>query len=47
MEDTCLVKILAFSGPHKLADKFEQSTFEIVDHSNKDIPVYVVRDDTG
>ena len=45
--DRVLVKILAFDGKHKLADKWEEAPYEIVSHPNKEIPVYEVRKENG
>ncbi|XP_052260571.1 uncharacterized protein LOC127864726 [Dreissena polymorpha] len=45
--DKVLVKVLAFSKPHKLADKFEEDIFEVISQPNKDIPVYVVKSTSG
>jgi len=45
--DFVLVKILAFSGPHKLADKFEEHVYEVIDQPNKDIPVFDVKNPDG
>ncbi|KAL5007479.1 hypothetical protein ScPMuIL_016285 [Solemya velum] len=47
--DKVLVKVLAFKGKHKLADKFEENIYEVIDQPHKDIPVYIVRssDETG
>jgi hypothetical protein len=45
--DKVLVKILAFSGPHKLSGKYEQPIYEVVERPNDDIPVYVVKDPDG
>ncbi|VDI50633.1 Hypothetical predicted protein, partial [Mytilus galloprovincialis] len=45
--DKVLVKILAFEGKHKLADKFEDDIYEIVDKPNRDIPVFIVRSQKG
>jgi len=45
--DTVLVKILAYEGKHKIADKFEQDTYKVVKQPNRDIPVYIVRNGDG
>ncbi len=37
--DKVLVKILAFDGKHKIADKFEEEVFEVVKQPRDDIPV--------
>lgn len=44
IRDKVLVKLLSFSGLHKLFDKYEQSVYEIVEQPNQDIAVYIVRD---
>ena len=44
---TVLVKILAFSEPHKISDKFEQKMYKVVDQPHQDIPVYIVRSKDG
>lgn len=43
--DQVLVKILAFKGPHKIADKFkfEQQIYRVTDQRNKNVPVFVVK----
>lgn len=45
--DKVLVKVLAFKGKHKLADKFEENIYEVIDQPHKDIPVYIVRSSDG
>lgn len=45
--DKVIVKVLVFAGLHKLAVKYEHSVYEIVDHSNKDIPIYAARNSSG
>lgn len=45
--DKVLVKILAFEGKHKIADKFEEDIYTVVDKPNRDIPVYIVRNNNG
>ena len=45
--DYVLVKILAFEGKHKIADKFEEEVYEVVDQSRPDIPVFRVKSPTG
>ncbi|VDI21804.1 Hypothetical predicted protein [Mytilus galloprovincialis] len=42
-----LVKILAFDGKHKLADKWEEDPYQIVNQPNKEIPVYEVKKENG
>ena len=41
--DRVLVKALAFTGKHKLADRWESKIYEVVSQPNPDIPVYVVQ----
>ena len=43
--DRVLVKILAFDGKHKLADRWEEAVYKVVKKPNSDIPVYVVKKD--
>ncbi|VDI12112.1 Hypothetical predicted protein, partial [Mytilus galloprovincialis] len=45
--DRVLVKILAFDGKHKLADKWEEDPYQIVNQPNKEIPVYEVKKENG
>ncbi|KAL4240541.1 hypothetical protein ACF0H5_001333 [Mactra antiquata] len=45
--DQVLVKILAFSGPHKLSDKYEDKLYVIKHQKDGDIPVFIVADDEG
>ena len=45
--DTVLVKILAFEGKHKIADKFEQKIYKVVSQPNENIPVYIVKNEDG
>ncbi|KAH3851362.1 hypothetical protein DPMN_093842 [Dreissena polymorpha] len=45
--DKVLIKILAFSKPHKIADKFEQDVYQVIKQPNLNIPVYVVRKKDG
>ncbi|VDH99417.1 Hypothetical predicted protein [Mytilus galloprovincialis] len=45
--DRVLVKVVAFEGKHKIADKWEEDTYRIVRQPNKDIPVYVVQKENG
>jgi hypothetical protein len=40
--DRVLVKIVAFDGKHKIADKWEDEPYRIVSQPNRDIPVYMV-----
>ncbi|XP_053379606.1 kinesin-related protein 4-like [Mercenaria mercenaria] len=41
--DIVLVKILAYDGKHKIADKFEKDSYTVISQPNKDIPVFEVR----
>ena len=41
--DRVLVKIVAFEGTHKLANKWEDDPYLVLAQPNPDIPVYVVR----
>lgn len=41
--DKVLVKIVAFDGPHKLSDKWEEDPYIVISQPNKDIPVYIVK----
>ena len=43
MGDRVLVKRVAFDGKHKLADKWEEEVYTVVEKPNSDIPVYVVQ----
>ena len=45
--DTVLVKILAYAGKHKIADKFEQQAYKVVSQPHSDIPVFVVKEEDG
>jgi len=47
VEDKVLVRILAFSGPHKISDKYEQEVYEVMEQPHQDIPVYIVRSEDG
>lgn len=41
--DRVMVKIVAFEGKHKLANRWEEEPYVVLDRPNPDIPVYVVR----
>jgi hypothetical protein len=41
--DTVLVKILRFEGKHKIADKFEEEVYEVIDQPIPDVPVFKLR----
>nr|KAG5712759.1 hypothetical protein BaRGS_029814 [Batillaria attramentaria] len=45
--DRVLVKKFAFDGKHKLADKWEEEVYEVLEKPNQEIPVYVVRPGDG
>ena len=45
--DKVLVKILAFEGKHKIADKFEEDTYEVIEQHRPNIPVFKVRSSKG
>lgn len=45
--DKVLVKIVAFEGKHKIADRFEQETYEVIRQPIENIPVYEVRAPDG
>ena len=45
--DRVLVKILAFTGKHKLADRFEKDPYVVVEQKDPNIPVYIVRREDG
>jgi hypothetical protein len=41
--DSVLVKIVAFDGKHKTADKWEEEPYQILRQPNPDVPVYVMK----
>jgi transposase InsO family protein len=45
--DRVLVKVVAFMGKHKIADKWEEDTYIVADQPNADIPVYTVVRENG
>ena len=45
--DRVLVRILAFEGRHKIADKWEDKPYVVLEHKNPDLPVYVVQCEEG
>ena len=45
--DRVLVKIVAFDGKHKLADRWEQEPYTVIGQPNGDIPVFTVRRENG
>ena len=45
--DRVLVEILAFDGKHKIADKWSEDVFIVIDQPNTEIPTYRVRRENG
>jgi hypothetical protein len=45
--DRVLVKIVAFEGKHKIADRWEEEPYQILRQPNPDVPVYVVKREDG
>ena len=45
--DRVLVKALAFDGKHKIADRWEEEAYVVLDHPNIELPVYVVKKENG
>ena len=47
--DRVLVKVLAVKGKNKIADRWEDHPYVVIEHPNDDIPVYIVtkEDDDG
>ena len=45
--DRVLVKIVAFEGKHKIADRWEDTPYIVLKQPNIDIPVYVVQREDG
>ncbi|XP_053373989.1 uncharacterized protein LOC128546734 [Mercenaria mercenaria] len=45
--DKVLIKILAFDGKHKIADKFEEEVYEVVEQPRLEIPVFRLRSKSG
>ncbi|XP_061189017.1 adenylate cyclase, terminal-differentiation specific-like [Saccostrea echinata] len=45
--DRVLVKIVAFDGKHKIADKWEEEPYLVIDQPNLEIPVYKVQKETS
>ena len=41
--DMVLKRVLAFTGPHKLEDKWSEDVYQVVDKPRESIPVYQVR----
>ncbi|XP_053400898.1 uncharacterized protein LOC128557552 [Mercenaria mercenaria] len=45
--DNVLVKILAFEGRHKIADRFEEELYVVTEQPNPEIPVFEVKNRDG
>lgn len=45
--DKVLVKVLAFDGKHKIADKFEEDIYEVTEQPREEIPVFKIRSQNG
>jgi transposase InsO family protein len=45
--DRVLVKIVAHDGKHKIADRWEDNAYTVLQQPNTDIPVYVVQKEDG
>lgn len=45
--DKVLVRVLAHKGKHKIADKFEEHIYTVLEQANPDIPVFKVESETG
>ena len=45
--DRVLVKVLAFDGKHKIADKWSEDVFIVIEQPNIEIPIYKVRRENG
>ena len=45
--DTVLVRKLAFNGKHKIADRFEEGAYIVLNQPNPEIPVYEVQREDG
>ncbi|XP_056022199.1 uncharacterized protein K02A2.6-like [Ostrea edulis] len=45
--DRVLVKIVAFDGKHKLADRWEQEPYTVIVQPNSDITIFTVRRENG
>ena len=43
VSDRVLVKLLAFDGKHKIADKYEEYPYIVVEQQDSSVPVYIVR----
>ena len=45
--DRVLVKIVAYEGKHKIADRWEEEPYIVQSRPNSDIPVYIVKKENG
>ncbi|XP_071116150.1 uncharacterized protein [Haliotis cracherodii] len=45
--DRVLVKIVAYDGRHKLADRWENDVYAVLDKPNPSVPVYIVGKESG
>jgi hypothetical protein len=45
--DRVLVKIIAFDSKRKLADRWEQKPYTVIEQPNGEIPVFTVRRENG
>ena len=45
--DRVLVKVVAHDGKHKIADRWEDDVYIIMDQPNTDVPVYTVQKESG
>ena len=45
--DRLLVKVVAFDGKHKIADRWEDHPYTVISQPNPNIPVYKVRREDG
>ena len=45
--DKVLVRVVAFDGKHKIADRWEDDVYVIIEQPNKDIHVYTVQKENG
>ena len=45
--DTVLVKRVAFDGKHKIADKFEEEAYKVIEQPRPEIPVFKVKSESG
>jgi len=45
--DQVLVRVVAFDGKHKIADRWESDLYIVVDQPNLYVPVYVVKKEDG